>query len=166
MNHFELFDIKPDYALDLADLQQRYRKLQQAMHPDRFANASARDKLLAVQRTSQLNDAYHTLREPLSRAEYILSLRGVDMQHEQKTLQDPEFLMAQMEWRERVEELSPGDFAAIDAAFRDLEGETKLLQDRLEQQLLADENEAAAETIRKLKFMHKLGRELEAIEDQ
>lgn len=88
------------------------------------------------------------------------------MQHEQKTLQDPEFLMAQMEWRERVEELSPGDFAAIDAAFRDLEGETKLLQDRLEQQLLADENEAAAETIRKLKFMHKLGRELEAIEDQ
>ncbi|MDN7127017.1 co-chaperone HscB [Pseudidiomarina terrestris] len=166
MNHFELFDITPVYALDLADLQLRYRKLQQAMHPDRFANASERDKLLAVQRTSQLNDAYHTLRDPLLRAEYIVSLRGVDMQHEQKTLQDPEFLMAQMAWRERVEELNVGDFAAIDEAFADLERETKLLQNTLEQQIEANANEEAADTIRKLKFMQKLGRELEALEDE
>ncbi|MDN7124427.1 co-chaperone HscB [Pseudidiomarina sp. 1APP75-32.1] len=166
MNHFELFDITPVYALDLADLQLRYRKLQQAMHPDRFANASERHKLLAVQRTSQLNDAYHTLRDPLLRAEYIVSLRGVDMQHEQKTLQDPEFLMAQMAWRERVEELNVGDFAAIDEAFADLERETKLLQNTLEQQIEANANEEAADTIRKLKFMQKLGRELEALEDE
>ncbi|CAB0151133.1 Co-chaperone protein HscB [Pseudidiomarina piscicola] len=165
MNHFELFAIEPEYAVDLADLQVRYRKLQQAMHPDRFANASERDKLLAVQRTSQLNDAYHTLRDPLGRAEYILGLRGVDMQHEQKTLQDPEFLMAQMEWRERVEELNAGDFTAIDQAYSDLERETKVLQEQLEQQIAEADNDEAANSIRKLKFMHKLGRELEALED-
>ncbi|HET8817158.1 MAG TPA: Fe-S protein assembly co-chaperone HscB, partial [Pseudidiomarina sp.] len=103
MNHFELFGLPAAFAIDAAELQQRYRKLQQTLHPDRFANASQRDKLLAVQRTSQLNDAYQTLRRPLSRAEYMLELRGIDLQHEQQTLQDPEFLMAQMEWRERLE---------------------------------------------------------------
>lgn len=165
MNHFEFFNLPVAYQLDLADLQQRYRKLQQALHPDRHASGSERDKLLAVQRTAQLNDAYQTLRSPLLRAEHILTLRGVDLQHEQKTLQDPEFLMAQMEWRERVEELDANDFKAIDAAYKDLAEQTSALQDELEQLLVAEANEEAADTIRKLKFMHKLRSELEALED-
>lgn len=165
MNHFEFFNLPVAYQLDLADLQQRYRKLQQALHPDRHASGSERDKLLAVQRTAQLNDAYQTLRSPLLRAEHILTLRGVDLQHEQKTLQDPEFLMAQMEWRERVEEIDANDFKAIDAAYKDLAEQTSALQDELEQLLVAEANEEAADTIRKLKFMHKLRSELEALED-
>lgn len=165
MNHFEFFNLPVAYQLDLADLQQRYRKLQQALHPDRHASGSERDKLLAVQRTAQLNDAYQTLRSPLLRAEHILTLRGVDLQHEQKTLQDPEFLMAQMEWRERVEEIDANDFKAIDAAYKDLAEQTSALQDELEQLLVAEANEEAANTIRKLKFMHKLRSELEALED-
>ncbi|MBY6063787.1 co-chaperone HscB [Pseudidiomarina sediminum] len=165
MNHFELFGLAEAYSIDLAELQQRYRKLQQALHPDRFANASERDKLLAVQRTSQLNDAYQTLRNPLTRAEYILSLRGVDMQHEQKTLQDPEFLMAQMEWRERLETLAGDDFAAMDAAYKELDEQTQALQQALESDLQAGADEPAADTVRKLKFMQKLRRELEEIED-
>lgn len=165
MNHFEFFNLPVAYELDLAELQQRYRKLQQALHPDRHASGSERDKLMAVQRTAQLNDAYQTLRSPLLRAEHLLALRGVDMQHEQKTLQDPEFLMAQMEWRERVEELDAGDFAGIDAAYKELAAQTAELQGELERLLVANDNEAAADTIRKLKFMHKLRRELEALED-
>ncbi|RUO62564.1 co-chaperone HscB [Pseudidiomarina insulisalsae] len=165
MNHFELFDIPTAYDLDLAELQQRYRKLQQALHPDRHAAGSERDKLLAVQRTAQLNDAYQTLRSPLARAEYLLSLRGVDMQHEQKTLQDPEFLMAQMEWRERVEELDATDFTAMDAAYTELAEQTAQLQAELERLIKADANGDAADTIRKLKFMHKLRSELEALEE-
>ncbi|MGI0153014.1 co-chaperone HscB [Pseudidiomarina sp. WS423] len=159
MNHFELFDLPAAFNLDAADLQQRYRKLQQTLHPDRFANGSQRDKLLAVQRTAQLNDAYQTLRNPLLRAEYILQLRGLDLAHEQTTLQDPEFLMAQMEWRERIAELN--DWEEIDAALRDLAVESRDLQSELEQQINAEENEAAANSIRKLKFMLKLEHELE-----
>ncbi|MRJ42587.1 MULTISPECIES: co-chaperone HscB [Idiomarinaceae] len=159
MNHFELFDLPAAFNLDAADLQQRYRKLQQTLHPDRFANGSQRDKLLAVQRTAQLNDAYQTLRNPLLRAEYILQLRGLDLAHEQTTLQDPEFLMAQMEWRERIAELN--DWEEIDAALRDLAVESRDLQSELEQQINAEQNEAAANSIRKLKFMLKLEHELE-----
>ena len=164
MNHFELFDLPVSFAIDAAQLQARYRTLQQTLHPDRFANASERDKRLALQRTSQLNDAYQTLRQPLSRAEYLLELRGLSLQHEQQTLQDPEFLMAQMEWRERLEEID--SLAELDAALADLQQQTQAYQQELEQQLEAEQNEAAADTIRKLKFMHKLAAELELIEDK
>ncbi|RZQ56246.1 co-chaperone HscB [Pseudidiomarina tainanensis] len=164
MNHFELFDMPAAFNLDAAELQQRYRKLQQTMHPDRFANGSERDKLMAVQRTSQLNDAYQTLRSPLSRAEYLLELRGIELAHEQTTLQDPEFLMAQMEWRERIEEVD--DFDSLDAAYKDLQEQMRDLQSELEQQLNSDANDKAANTVRKLKFMHKLHHELEQIEER
>lgn len=164
MNHFELFDMPAAFNLDAAELQQRYRKLQQTMHPDRFANGSERDKLMAVQRTSQLNDAYQTLRSPLSRAEYLLELRGIELAHEQTTLQDPEFLMAQMEWRERIEEVD--DFDSLDAAYKDLQEQMRDLQSELEQQLNSDANDEAANTVRKLKFMNKLHHELEQIEDK
>lgn len=160
MNHFELFGLPAAFAIDAAELQQRYRKLQQTLHPDRFANASQRDKLLAVQRTSQLNDAYQTLRRPLSRAEYMLELRGIDLQHEQQTLQDPEFLMAQMEWRERLEDLNSA--ADVLSAQSELDDEIKQLQTELESLLESEDNDAAANVVRKLKFMHKLDYELDA----
>ncbi len=164
MNHFELFGLTAAYSIDAADLQQRYRKLQQTLHPDRFANGSDREKLLAVQRTAQLNDAYQTLRSPLTRAEYMLQLRGIDLAHEQTTLQDPEFLMAQMEWRERIAEIN--DWESLDAAYRELAVESRNLQQQLELQVEQEANDDAAISIRKLKFMMKLERELENIEEK
>ena len=191
MNHFEMFNLPAQFALDSADLQQRYRQLQQTLHPDRFANASERDRLLAVQRSAQLNDAYTTLREPLARAEYLLQLQGIDLAHEQTTLRDPEFLMAQMEWRERLDELrgrqlredsrgrqlSPEGLTAcpltltacplaLEQAQRDLEVEARQLFEQLQQALQAQQYEPAAMLIRKLKFMAKLRTELDGIEDQ
>lgn len=180
MNHFEMFNLPAQFALDNADLQRRYRQLQQTLHPDRFANASERDRLLAVQRSAQLNDAYTTLREPLARAEYLLQLQGIDLAHEQTTLRDPEFLMAQMEWRERLAEieeeltrgrqLSPEGLTAcplaLEQAQRDLEVETRQLFEQLQQALEAQQYEPAAMLIRKLKFMAKLRTELDGLEDQ
>lgn len=189
MNHFEMFNLPAQFALDSADLQRRYRQLQQTLHPDRFANASERDRLLAVQRSAQLNDAYTTLREPLARAEYLLQLQGIDLAHEQTTLRDPEFLMAQMEWRERLAEieeelargrqlredsrgrqLSPKGLTAcplaLEQAQRDLEVEARQLFEQLQQALEAQQYEPAAMLIRKLKFMAKLRTELDGLEDQ
>jgi|SRR5690554_438674 len=164
MNHFELFDLPAAFQLDAAELQQRYRKLQQAMHPDRFASGGEREKLRAVQRTAQLNDAYQTLRSPLSRAEYLLELRGIELAHEQTTLQDPEFLMAQMEWRERIAEVN--EWESLDAAYKDLQEQMRDMQAELEGFLADDANVDAANTVRKLKFMHKLHHELEQIEEK
>jgi molecular chaperone HscB len=176
MNHFEMFNLPEQFALDSADLQQRYRQLQQTLHPDRFANASERDRLLAVQRSAQLNDAYTTLRSPLARAEYLLQLQGIDLAHEQTTVRDPDFLMAQMAWRERLEELEEllrgrhlslsASPLAVEQAEKDLEAEAQQLFQQLQQALAEQQYEPAAILIRKLKFMAKLRTELEGLEDQ
>ncbi|MEQ8955070.1 MAG: Fe-S protein assembly co-chaperone HscB, partial [Gammaproteobacteria bacterium] len=77
-NYFQLFDLNPAFAVDLAVLEQKYHELQNKLHPDRFAGESERERMQAVQLSSYLNEAYNTLRKPLARAAYLLQLRGRD----------------------------------------------------------------------------------------
>ncbi|MBE0376737.1 co-chaperone HscB [Pseudoalteromonas prydzensis] len=170
MRYFELFAIPVDYNVDLATVNKNYLELQRAVHPDRHANASSRDKLLAVQNTAEINDALQTLKHPVKRAEYMLSELGVDIRAEQQTLQDPLFLMQQMELREELEELTTS--ADPDAAIARFEQQIKQLDSQYSAQLaeqLASNDEQqwqlAADNIRKLKFVYKLRDELERIED-
>ena len=93
MNHFELFGLPVIFELDSACLATTYRELQRTLHPDKFANSSERERLLSVQKSSQVNDAYSILKSPIQRAEYMLAVCHEDIRGEQKTLQDPVFLM-------------------------------------------------------------------------
>jgi molecular chaperone HscB len=60
--------------IDAADLEQRYRALSRQCHPDYFYNASAAERRASLERSSYLNDAYRTLKNPVSRIEYLLKL--------------------------------------------------------------------------------------------
>ncbi|MDO6619450.1 MULTISPECIES: co-chaperone HscB [unclassified Shewanella] len=170
MNYFELFQFSPSFDIDIAQLAERYRELQRAVHPDKFANGSEQQKLLSVQRTAQVNDGYQTLKNPLRRAEHILSLRGIDISHETTTVKDTAFLMQQMEWREALEDIEhsqqPDDLISdLFDSFADFE---KSLSQSLAILLVKDtdnDNLLAADQIRKLKFMAKLQDELAKIED-
>ena len=116
MNYFELFHLAPSFVLDANQLAVQYRQLQQQYHPDRYAAASDGERLQALQQASDVNAAYQTLKDPLSRAEYLLTLQGLDIRDEQQTLQDPEFLMQQLDWREELEALrEAGGDAAVTA---------------------------------------------------
>ena len=106
MNHFELFGLPLQFQLDGSLLSSQFRDLQRQFHPDKFAIASERDRLLAVQKAAQINDAYQVLKNPISRAEYLLVQHGEDIRGEQQTMQDPMFLMEQMELREELEEIA------------------------------------------------------------
>ncbi|NMR26796.1 co-chaperone HscB [Pseudoalteromonas sp. NEC-BIFX-2020_002] len=170
MRYFELFAIPVDYNVDLVKVSKNYLDLQRAVHPDRHANASSRDKLLAVQNAAEINDALQILKHPVKRAEYMLSELGVDIRAEQQTLQDPLFLMQQMELREELEELSASHDP--DTAIAHFEQQIKQLDSQYSAQLaeqLASNDEQqwqlAADNIRKLKFVYKLRDELERIED-
>ncbi len=167
MNYFELFGLPVSFNLELAALSNTYRELQKQFHPDKFANASERDRLLALQKASEINDAFQTLKFTIPRAEYMLSLAGVDIRAEQKTLRDPIFLMQQMEWRERVEEI--GENADPETEIVGFEAEIKREYQALESQMVrALESQAfedAADLVRKLKFMAKLQDELECLEE-
>jgi molecular chaperone HscB len=170
MNYFELFSFTPAYHIDTALLAERYRELQRAVHPDKFANASEQDKRIAVQRAAQVNDGFSTLKNPILRAEHMLSLKGVDLSHEFTTVKDTQFLMQQIEWREELEDITGSNDP--DACISELHDSFSLYAKQIEDNLshlLADLSEdgllQAEDLIRKLKFMAKLQVELERIED-
>ncbi len=169
MNYFELFECPVSFEVDNAALSEQYLALQKLYHPDRHVGDEAKDKLQVMQKAAEINDAYTTLKDNILRAEYILKLRGLDIQHETKTIQDPSFLMQQMEFRERLEELNDlnDPFDEILAFERDIDSDANALERELAD-LLKDEqqNEASANIIRKLKFMAKLRHELERLEDE
>jgi molecular chaperone HscB len=79
-NYFELFNLPVEFGIDRALLSERYRRLQQDMHPDRYATASAQQQRIAVQYSALVNEAYATLNKPLSRALYLLKMAGMSQQ--------------------------------------------------------------------------------------
>ncbi|WED21351.1 co-chaperone HscB [Vibrio sp. JC009] len=164
MNHFELFGLPIQFQLDGSLLSTHFRELQKRFHPDNFATASERDRLLAVQKAAQINDAYQVLKEPIARVEYILSLNGIELRHEQQTISDPMFLMEQMELREELEEITSED-ALFDFDTR----VSKMYKSHIseaEKELEDAQWELAADRVRKLKFIAKLKNEIEQVEDK
>lgn len=171
MNYFQLFGLPAKFDLDLTELGSRYLKLQKQFHPDQHSAGSERDRLLAVQQTANINDAYHSLKQPLLRAEHLLALRGLKISNEQRSFTDPMFLMQQMELREQLAEIEQSDDpdAVIDAIERELQQQKKLLLQQLANALdaeSAEQDHLAADHIRKLKFFFKLQQELEQLEQQ
>jgi molecular chaperone HscB len=63
--------------VDMADLEQRYRTLSRQFHPDYFYNAPPAERRASLERSSYLNDAYRTLRNPAARIGYLLKLEGL-----------------------------------------------------------------------------------------
>lgn len=109
---FSLFGLPARFDVDQTSLDEAYRTVQSQAHPDRFANAGDAERRVAMQWAAHANEAYRTLRQPLKRAIYLLTLRGVDIQAENNTAMAPAFLMQQMEWREELDEAR--DAAAFD----------------------------------------------------
>lgn len=161
-NYFQLFGLAERFQLDSSQLEQHYRTLQTQVHPDKFAHLSETEQRLSMQWSTRVNEAYQTLRDPVRRARYLLSLHGVDTQEETNTAMPADFLMQQMEWREAIEEAQQArDETALSGLETRLQHETR----ELEQQLAVKiDNEhdyaAAAGAVRKLKFMEKLTEEI------
>ena len=159
-NDFVLFGLPEQFALDRADLDARWRKLQASAHPDKFAADGAASKRLAMQWSVRINEAYRRLREPLSRAGYLCELRGAPIDAERNTAMPAAFLMQQIGWREALDDArnDADALAALGAEVRRTE------QELLHQvaRLLDDEHTpmAAAERVRALMFIQKFRRDV------
>lgn len=168
-NHFELFGLPVNFDIDTQQLSERYRDLQRTVHPDRFANASDRERRLSVEKAAQINEAFQILKSPLNRARYILQLRGVDFDSERDTHFDPMFLMEQIELREELAEVKSADdpVIALSKSMDDIGKRHKAMIDELAQLL---ENEDSTQegkmAVQKLQFLNKLQQEAEAIEEE
>lgn len=73
-DYFQFFGLPRKLRLDAADLEQRFRTLSRQFHPDYFYNATSGERLASMERSSYLNDAYRTLRQPFDRVEYLLKV--------------------------------------------------------------------------------------------
>lgn len=152
-DYFLLFDIPRRYELDLVALQPRYRELQRQFHPDRFAAEAADVQRVAVQRAADINAGFTVLKDPVLRARHLLELEGHPLNIESTTVSDTDFLMAQMELREQLEE---AETLAQMAALR-MEAEDWLAN--LGREFAIDQREAdwaeATDTVRKMQFMSR-----------
>lgn len=164
LNHFQLFELPVGFAIDIPKLTERYRDLQRVVHPDRYANASDQERRLSMQRTAQLNEAFQVLKKPLSRARYMLELRGIDFNNERDTQQDPMFLMEQMELREALEEIqnTSEPLAKITDIMKSIDAREKQLFVEIQSHLTTNNEQgqkAAKAVVHKLQFMQKLRQE-------
>lgn len=108
-DYFEFLGLGRKLVIDPKDLEQRYYKLSRQWHPDLFARKSEAEKQRALDNTALLNDAYRTLRDPISRAEYVLTQAGLDVAQQNTSNVPPELLEEVFELNMALEELRSGD---------------------------------------------------------
>jgi len=163
-NHFELFGLSPRYFLEKDLLEKAYREIQSRVHPDRFAHAGDAERRASLQSTTRVNEAYRTLRDPVQRAKHILDLQGVDVAFETDTKMPTDFLVQQLELRESLESaVKRKDPAVLDSLGKDLSAEKKTLEAKIGQLIdAAKDYRGAAEQVRKLMFLERLGDEIDA----
>jgi molecular chaperone HscB len=160
-NHFELFHLPPQFALDMHALDAAYREVQNRVHPDKFINASGAEKRVAMQWATRANEAYQTLKNPLKRAAYMCALHGVDLQTESNTAMPMAFLMQQMEWREALEDARmQKNVAALEALESQLHQQRAALLAQINAVLDAGDYHQAAQDVRQLMFLEKFGEEV------
>ena len=166
-NPFELFSLPVSFQIDPTQLSQQYLQLQKQLHPDNFSTASEQEQRLALQKSTQVNDAYQILKDPILCAEAILSLALDKAVDSENTTHDLEFLMQQMELREQLEQAQQQQDQALLAQLnsqvqKSYRENIKTLSDSIEQQ---DWN-STKQTIDRLKFIRKLQQEIERLEEK
>ncbi|MGV6806706.1 MAG: Fe-S protein assembly co-chaperone HscB [bacterium] len=167
-DYFDIFDVPRSFSVDIDTLSENYRQLQKQFHPDRFAAQSAQQKRIAEQTIGQINQGFQTLKSPLRRAQYLLSLAGIDSSHENMTHQDMDFLMEQMTLREALSEVrSAGDhFAALDELAGSCDRKAAEIEEEFKTAYESNALRQAQAAVAKMQFFAKLRQEINELEDE
>lgn len=158
-DHYARFGLERGYDINGEDLQARYFAAQRRLHPDRFAGRTERERAISMQQSTTINEAFETLKSPLRRAEYLLSLNGITVNAETGNLPtDSEVLAEAMEIREALAE------AKTVAAVEDLAALAKQRAEAcrrdLSEAFAARETERAASLATRLKYLDRFAGEV------
>lgn len=166
--YFEIFDIPVTIEIDLAKVSDMYRSIQKQVHPDRFVNADEKTRRIAMQQTSLVNQAFQILKNPVARLQYLLSLKGIDIDSETDTTMDAEFLMEQMEFREEIAEVRTKDepLDKLDVMAVKLKKQLSTFMSLFEKSYQNSELDDAREIVRKMQFLVKAQKEVTALSEQ
>ena len=104
-DYFAFFGLPQKLRIDTAELEKRFHQLSWKLHPDNFVRATEKEREISLALSSELNDAYRALREPLSRVEYLLAHSGMRKEGAHKQQAPPELLEEVFELNESLDEL-------------------------------------------------------------
>jgi len=132
-DYFAMFDLPRKLWIEMGALEQKFLQLSWKLHPDNFTNATPAEREFSLKQSSELNDAYRTLRDPVARVEYLLAIEGARVEGQNKQQAPPELLEEVFELNESLDELreakaSGGDIAALKQR---LEAAEKIFQGKL-----------------------------------
>lgn len=130
---FTIFELPRKLWIEMGVLEQKFLQLSWKLHPDNFVNASEEERGLSLKRSSELNDAYRTLRDPIARVEYLLAIEGERKEGEKKQQAPPELLEEAFELNESLDELREAKAAGNDlgALKTRLQGAEKVFGEKL-----------------------------------
>ena len=152
-NFFELFELECSVDINSEILEKKYLNFQKKFHPDKFVNASDHEKRLSLQITSYVNEAYKILKNDYLKSMYLLKIKGYDIDNQNNTISDPDFLMHQMELREESDEIiSKKNVNLNKDFFIKLNVLKKKFQDDFKIKYESGLFEEASDSIKKMKF--------------
>jgi molecular chaperone HscB len=122
-DYFAMFEIPRKLWIEMSGLEKKFLQLSWKLHPDNYVNATPEEREISLKRSSELNDAYRTLREPVARVEYLLAIEGARVEGKSKQQVPPELLEEVFELNESLDELREARAAS---------GDTSALKQRLE----------------------------------
>ena len=160
MDHFARLGLPAALDLEPAALDRAYFALQRQWHPDRFVARAPDERARASTEAAALNDAYRTLKDPLSRATYLAEMRGVELPGDGKTIDDPDLLMEAMEAREALQEAATVD--AVEALAVQARKQAQQALGGLADLFLREDKSAIRKTLIRLRYLDKFAEEARA----
>jgi molecular chaperone HscB len=160
MDHFARLGLPAALELEPATLDRAYFARQRQWHPDRFVAKPPDERARASVEAAALNDAYRTLKDPLSRAVYFAALKGVELPGDGKTIDDPELLVEVMDAREELHEAS--SIAEVDALAAFAREDLQKALAGLPSLFLANDKPAIRKALLRLRYLDKFAEEAKA----
>ncbi len=133
VDYFSVFGLPRKLSIDLSLLEQKFLQLSWKLHPDNFVNASEPERELSLKKSSELNDAYRALRDPLARVEYLLEIEGERKEGQTKQQAPPELLEEVFELNESLDELREAKESGADLI--ELQGRLESAKDNFQAKL-------------------------------
>ena len=91
-DYFAMFEMPRKLWVEMAALEQKFLQLSWKLHPDNFMNSTPAEREISLKRSSELNDAYRTLKDPVARVEYLLAIEGARKEGQTKQQAPPSCL--------------------------------------------------------------------------
>ena len=85
VDYFAFFGLPYRLSLDTAKLEREFYDLSRHLHPDINAIRTSQEQAWSLEQSSSLNDAYRTLKDPITRTEYLLRLQGIRLEEQSTT---------------------------------------------------------------------------------